>query len=90
MNIIKSIFKPRDKPKNHTGDGIGGGRSFPFGRTWSGKSVTERSAMQTTAVYACVRIISETVASLPRIHGQRKRASLYASVVQTSARYTQS
>lgn len=65
MNIIKSIFKPRDKPKNHTGDSIGGGRSFPFGRTWSGKSVTERSAMQTTAVYACVRIISETVASLP-------------------------
>ena len=65
MNIIKSIFKPRDKPKNHRGDSIGGGRSFPFGRTWSGKSVTERSAMQTTAVYACVRIISETVASLP-------------------------
>ena len=26
MNIIKSIFKPRDKPKNHTGDSIGGGR----------------------------------------------------------------
>ena len=65
MGVIKSIFKPRDKPKNHTGDSIGGGRSFPFGRTWSGKSVTERSAMQTTAVYACVRIISETVASLP-------------------------
>ena len=63
MGVIKSIFKPRDKPKNHTGDSIGGGRSFPFGRTWSGKSVTERSAMQTTAVYACVRIISETVAS---------------------------
>lgn len=41
MNIIKSIFKPRDKPKNHTGDSIGGGRSFPFGRTWSGKSVTD-------------------------------------------------
>jgi|GEM_PF-4487760 len=36
MNIIKSIFKPRDKPKNHTGDGIGGGRSFPFGRTCDG------------------------------------------------------
>ena len=65
MGVIKSIFKPRDKPKNHAGDSIGGGRSFPFGRAWSGKSVTERSAMQTTAVYACVRIISETVASLP-------------------------
>ena len=32
---------------------------------WAGKSVTERTALQTTAVYACVRIISETVASLP-------------------------
>ena len=59
------FFKSRDKPQNHTGDQIGGGRFFPFGRTWSGKSVTERTAMQLTAVYACVRIISETVASLP-------------------------
>lgn len=67
MGLFKSIFKPRDtpKPKNHTGDSVGGGRYFSFGRTWSGKSVTERTAMQTTAVYACVRIISETVASLP-------------------------
>ena len=23
MGVIKSIFKPRDKPKNHTGDSIG-------------------------------------------------------------------
>ena len=87
MGVIKSIFKPRDKPKNHMGDSIGGGRSFPFGRSWSGKSVTERSAMQTTAVYACVRIISETVASLP-IHLYEYTDS--ASAVQTSARYTQS
>ena len=65
MKLIKSIFKSRDTPKNHMGDNVGGGRYFPFGRTWSGKSVTERSAMQTTAVYACVRIIAETVASLP-------------------------
>ena len=65
MGLIESIFKSRDTPKNHMGDNVGGGRYFPFGRTWSGKSVTERSAMQTTAVYACVRIIAETVASLP-------------------------
>lgn len=65
MGLIKSIFKSRDTPKNHMGDNVGGGRYFPFGRTWSGKSVTERTAMQTTAVYACVRIIAETVASLP-------------------------
>lgn len=65
MSIFKSIFKSRDTPKNYTGDQIGGGRFFSFGRTWAGKSVTERTAMQLTAVYACVRIISETVASLP-------------------------
>lgn len=65
MKLLKAIFKSRDTPKNHTGDTVGGGRYFPFGRTWSGKSVTERTAMQTTAVYACVRIIAETVASLP-------------------------
>ncbi len=65
MGIFRVIFKSRDRPKNHTGDSIGGGRYFAFGRTWSGKSVTERTALQTTAVYACVRIISETVASLP-------------------------
>ncbi len=38
---------------------------FFFGGTTSGKTVNERTAMQTTAVYACVRILSETMASLP-------------------------
>ena len=65
MSIFQAIFKSRDRPRNYTGDRVGGGRYFPFGRTWSGKSVTERTALQTTAVYACVRIIAETVASLP-------------------------
>ncbi len=65
MGIFKSLFKSRDRPQNFMGDSVGGGRSFQFGSAWSGKSVTERSAMQTTAVYACVRIIAETVASLP-------------------------
>ena len=41
------------------------GYSFLFGRTTSGKPVNERTAMQTTAVYACVRILAEAVASLP-------------------------
>ena len=43
----------------------GGPYSFLFGGTTSGKAVNERSAMQMTAVYACVRILSEAVASLP-------------------------
>nr|MCR5101180.1 phage portal protein [Butyrivibrio sp.] len=39
--------------------------SFLFGKTTSGKRVDEMSAMQTTAVYSCVRILSEAIASLP-------------------------
>ena len=61
MNIFKSFFKSRDKPQN----ALVGTGWFHVGRSWSGKSVTERTALQQTAVYACVRIIAETIASLP-------------------------
>lgn len=37
----------------------------PFGGTWTGKNVTESSALEVTAVLACVRIISEDVGTLP-------------------------
>lgn len=59
---ILSIFKSRDKPSNRT---AGSAFSFLFGASSSGKRVTERSAMQMTAVYSCVRILSEAIASLP-------------------------
>lgn len=62
---IKSLFgfgQARDKPMDKAADA---GYSFLFGRTTSGKPVNERTAMQTTAVYACVRILAEAVASLP-------------------------
>ena len=36
-----------------------------FGRSSSGKMVNEKTAMQLSAVYACVRVISESIASLP-------------------------
>ena len=62
MGIIKNIFKARDKPKNRV---VGSGYTFLMGSTTSGKTVTERSAMQMTAVYACVRILSEAIAGLP-------------------------
>ena len=62
MSVFGRLFHSRDKPK----DGLNGsGYSFLFGSTASGKAVNERSAMQMTAVYACVRILSEAVASLP-------------------------
>ncbi len=62
---IKSLFgfgQARDKPVNKAADA---GYSFLFGRTTSGKPVNEQTAMQTTAVYACVRILAEAIASLP-------------------------
>ena len=62
---IKSLFgfgQARDKPVDKAADA---GYSFLFGRITSGKPVNERTAMQTTAVYACVRILAEAVASLP-------------------------
>ena len=54
--------KARDRPTNSL---FGSAYTFFFGTTSSGKTVNERTAMQTTAVYACVRILAETIASLP-------------------------
>ena len=48
-----------------TDHAIGSVYSFFFGATSSGRSVTERSAMQMTAVYSCVRILAEAIAGLP-------------------------
>lgn len=60
--IFDKFFKSRDKPANfYTGSDY----TFLFGPTTSGKSVNEFTAMQTTAVYSCVRILSEAIASLP-------------------------
>ena len=56
------MFESRASPKNNL---WGNTYSFFFGSTISGKTVNERTAMQTTAVYACVRILAETIASLP-------------------------
>lgn len=58
-----SLFKSRDKPvTNRT---AGSAYSFFMGGSTAGKNVNERTAMQMTAVYACVRILSEAIAGLP-------------------------
>lgn len=81
MSIFSRLWRPhsRDKPRNS----VGGGWSFLFGGTTSGKAVNERTAMQTSAVYACVRILSESIAGLP-LHvyrytsdGGKERTSLH-------------
>ena len=62
MKILSNLFKSRDKPTNRVN---GNAYSFLLGASSSGRRVTERTAMQMTAVYSCVRILSETLASLP-------------------------
>ncbi len=62
MGIFSGLFRSRDAPKNRTS---GSAYSFFLGNSTSGKRVNERSAMQMTAVYSCVRILSEAVAGLP-------------------------
>ena len=62
MSKFIGLFRSRDKPQNRT---AGSSFSFFLGSSAAGKNVNERSAMQMTAVYACVRILSESIASLP-------------------------
>ena len=62
MGFLSGIFRSRDKPADRT---AGSSYSFFLGGSTAGKRVNERTAMQMTAVYSCVRILSETVASLP-------------------------
>ena len=68
MSIFSRFFQARDKPGDlrRAQDTLGGSRfSFFFGSSTSGKPVNERTALQMTAVYSCVRILSEAVAGLP-------------------------
>ena len=62
MGILSGFFKSRDKPENRT---TGSSYAFYLGGSSAGKAVNERTAMQMTAVYACVRILSEAIAGLP-------------------------
>ena len=61
MNFFSKLFRSRDKPINF----ISSHWPFLWGQTTSGRSVNDRTAMQVTAVYACVRILAEAIAGLP-------------------------
>lgn len=75
MSLLRQIVAHRASPENPSTnladpaawlvDWAGGGT------TASGKAVSPDSAMQVSAVYACVRVLSESVASLPAITYRR-------------------
>ena len=62
MNFFTKLFCSRDKPTNSYHFS---GWPFVFGKSAAGAKVNEFTAMQTTAVYACVRILAESIAALP-------------------------
>ena len=62
MGLFSGLFRTRDAPTNRTS---GSAYSFFMGGATSGKRVNERTSMQMTAVYSCVRILSEAIACLP-------------------------
>ena len=62
MGIFSGLFKSRDKPTNSYDSPS---YAYFFGRSNAGKRVTDRTALQHIAVYACVRVLSEAIAQLP-------------------------
>jgi len=60
--LLLRLFQSKDDLRNYF---YPSPCSFFFGSTSSGKTVNERTAMQTKDVYACVGIPAETIASLP-------------------------
>ena len=60
-NPLQFLFRSRDKPR----DAVSGAPTFYFGTSASGKAVNPRNVVQVSTVYACVRVIAETIASLP-------------------------
>ena len=53
-NPFSYLFRARDNPQN----AVSAAPSFYFGMSGSGKSVSPTSAIQVSAVYACVRVIA--------------------------------
>ena len=66
-NPLDKFFHARDKPerKRRPTDAVSSAPTFYFGSSSAGKSVNVKSAIQMSTVYACVRVIAETIASLP-------------------------
>ena len=62
FDLIRGLFKSRDKPQDRY---YFSGAPFLFGKSASGKVVDEYSALRCSAVYACIRILSESIAALP-------------------------
>ena len=71
MGIFSGLRRSRDKPQNSYDSPS---YTYFFGRANSGKRVTDRTAMQHIAVYACVRVLSATPAGVAAEEPQQPEA----------------
>ena len=62
IDWLKGLFRTKDKPQDSYQFS---GFPFLFGRSISGKTVNETTALQISAVFACCKILAESVACLP-------------------------
>ena len=67
-NPFIRLFRARDKPG--ATDSVSSAPTFYFGSSAAGKSVTASTAIQMSTVYACARVIAETIARLYRRRGR--------------------
>ena len=79
--------KPRDAPEFRN-DVKDSGTLFIFGKADSGEKVDEKTAMQIATVYACVRLLADSVAQLPLFlykdeKDGRSRCTRYFTVSRT-------
>ena len=65
MGFSKTRDAPGENLPEVTDSVRDSGQVFSFGTANSGEKVDEQSAMQISTVYACVRLLAETVAALP-------------------------
>ncbi len=63
IDFFNNLFRSRDHPVRDSTSGSA--YMFYPGMSTSGKRVNARTAMRLTAVYSCVRVLAEGVASLP-------------------------
>ena len=70
---ILTRFRSRDKPKRWT-DSVSSAIQYFFGYGNAGENVTPETAMRLSTVYACVRVIAESVATMS-LHVYKQKPS---------------
>ena len=66
LATIAKVFGPREKKAIGTVEsGFFSNWSWDSGKTWSGKAVNVDTSLQNDTVWACVKLISEAVSTLP-------------------------